>query len=317
MNKRHLNFVLKIRCLGDCSNLLMLQKSLFTVSPRGSSYQSLLVEAVSKRPSIMSEFDYDDVVETYNAYRRRDDKIWAQEVENVRRVMLPRVKGSRVLELACGNGFYTYYLMEWRAESVLAVDSSKGMLESAKNQPEAKEWGSKVAFQQMDCSQPDPLDRSPFDVVFAAKLLTHAPDRESMAQMYRTAALNLKKGGSFVSINSPVTEDPKSYMEQEDAALTSYGLTVNKEFVKETPFGIQYRMSSCWPANKNSESKEHYGYRLKKSVYEEAARDAGFTGNMEWITLKPPADFVSGKDTSPKIKKQVDWPDFSILVLDK
>ena len=88
----------------------------------------------------MSEFNYDEVVAMYNMYRRKDDEIWTHEVENVRRVLMPLIKGARVLELACGNGFYTYDLMEWGAESVLAVDISAGMLQSAADQLQASKW---------------------------------------------------------------------------------------------------------------------------------------------------------------------------------
>lgn len=193
------------------------------------------------------------------------------------------------------------------------------MLQSAADQPEAGKWGSKVTLRQHDCSQAVALneDGSMFDVVFAAKLLTHAPDRESMSLMYKTAAVNLNRGSYFVTLVSPVTEDPKSYFQKENTALKVSGLTVNKEFDSETADGVRYRMASCWPVNKsNSKDQAHYGYRLKKSVYEAAARDAGFSGSIEWATLQPPSRYYES-ECNLKIKKSVEWPDFSILILQK
>lgn len=263
------------------------------------------------------EYDYDDVVRRYNVYRRKGQAIWLQEEENVRRVMEPLVRGKRVLELACGNGFYTFDLLEWGAERVLATDISNGMLYTAREQLEAAKWTGKVEYLQADCSKPRlKFPGSPFDLVFASKLLTHAPDRETMAQMFRTAADNLVEGGVFVSVNSPVNEDPKAYFEQERAAIESHGLLVNKEFVKEIPDGIQYKMSDVWPGNKQSADHEHHGYRLRKSVYEAAARDGGFAGDLTWEPLLPPSS-AKGADLHPAIKKQLLFPDVSILVAKK
>ena len=40
------------------------------------------------------------------------------ERENVHEKVAPFIKNARVLELACGSGFYTYSFLEWGASSV-------------------------------------------------------------------------------------------------------------------------------------------------------------------------------------------------------
>lgn len=46
------------------------------------------------------------------------------ERENVHEKLASFIKGARVLELACGSGFYTYNFLDWGAISVIGVDIS-------------------------------------------------------------------------------------------------------------------------------------------------------------------------------------------------
>ena len=126
------------------------------------------------------------------------------ERENVHEKVAPFIKKARILELACGSGFYTYSFLEWGASSVLGVDISSIMLDEAKRQGEGK----KVSFIQADCSIPRAYDGGPFDVVFGAWLLNYAPDRVGLVNIFRNIAINLKDGGRFVSITVPPSSHP-------------------------------------------------------------------------------------------------------------
>ena len=55
-------------------------------------------------------------------------------VINAKRILSPFIKGARVLELACGSGFFTGHLLDWGASSVVAVDISQGMVDVAKKE---------------------------------------------------------------------------------------------------------------------------------------------------------------------------------------
>jgi ubiquinone/menaquinone biosynthesis C-methylase UbiE len=260
--------------------------------------------------------EYDDIVEGHDEYRAKSNPIWIHEVENVKQTLTPLIQGAKVLELACGSGFYSYDMMSWGASSVLGVDISSGMLEAARRLPEATTYGDKVSFLHADCTQGQTFPGAPFDVVFAAYLLPHAPDRETMVQMYRTIAVNLKDGGHFVGVVSPVSEDPLAYFQQEKENMAKFGLTAHRQFVKEIRDGITYRIRV-----KGKEREQFfYGYRLRQSVYEAAAKEAGFQNPVQWISLQEPEIMAKSEDKTslpPELQKQVACPDFGLLQLKK
>ena len=261
--------------------------------------------------------EYDDIVDAHDEWRVKTNKIWVHEVENVHRTLAPVIVGARVLELAAGSGFYTFDFMDLGAASVLAVDISSQMLEAAKKLPQAEVYGDKVTFLHADASQGQVFDGAPFDVVFAAYLLPHAPDKATMVSMYKTVAANLKDGGTFVAVVSPVSEDPKEYFDLERKAMADFGLHVSRHFFGDIDDGITYQIKI---RNQHGQEQFFQGYRLRKSVYEEAAKLAGFTKAVNWVDLQTPAVLAAAEDPSSvdaAIRKQVATPDFGILTVTK
>ncbi len=109
---------------------------------------------------------YDSIADKYDqSINTRSDR----EV-----ILIPSAKhylgdlsGQRVLDLACGSGFFTRYIKEWNAEFVVGVDISGEMIELAQQQEKQDPYG--IEYIVGDVAQLGKIGE--FDVVFAGFLL--------------------------------------------------------------------------------------------------------------------------------------------------
>ncbi|PHH61525.1 hypothetical protein CDD81_316 [Ophiocordyceps australis] len=187
----------------------------------------------------------------------------------------------KVLELACGTGFFTSHLMAWGAASVTAVDISSMMIEQAVSKLAGQVLSGQVRFLVADGTKPQSFapDNSAeyFDVVLGAWFLNYAQTKAELTAMFDTISLNLRPGGTFVgSVPHPTNH------------LAERALLYNSP-----------PLNQIWPRNcytHELESKDGWALRvyidrcgigfqtwhLKKSVYEAAARQGGLKGKLEW-----------------------------------
>ena len=98
--------------------------------------------------------------------------------------------GSKVLEVACGPGNITAYLLSKRSDlRIIGLDLSKNMIELArKNQPAAE-------FLKMDCREIYRLDQK-FDALIAGFYLPYLNKKETYSFIQDSARL-LNQGGTF------------------------------------------------------------------------------------------------------------------------
>lgn len=236
------------------------------------------------------------------------------ERENVQEALSPFITNARVLELACGSGFYTSSFLSWGAASVLGVDISPVMINSARH------FGNeKVALVQADCSMPKAYEGGPFDVVFGAWLLNYAPDREGLVSMFRNVAVNLRDGGRFVSVTPPPSSDP---IESINAEISARPLPAGSgylvyESIRDVEDGVFFRAYGNTPVGDLS----FECYHLKKEVYEEAAREAGLKGTLEWGVTKIPERYLRGEGKGGATLKELESyksiPNYGVLVITK
>jgi SAM-dependent methyltransferase len=235
------------------------------------------------------------------------------ERENVRETVAPFIENARILELACGSGFYTYSFLEWGANSVLGVDISSVMIDEARRQ------GKEVSFIQADCSIPKAYDSTPFDIVFAAWLLNYAPDRAGLVNMFRNIAMNLKDGGRFVSITVPPSSHPIDSLNAESNARpmpAGSGYLIYNH-IRDVEDGVYFRVHGETPVGDlNFEC-----YHLKKELYEEAAREAGLKGKLEWGVTKVPERYLKGEGPGGASLVELETyktiPNYGVLVITK
>ncbi|MCC2253524.1 class I SAM-dependent methyltransferase [Ruminococcus sp. CLA-AA-H200] len=111
--------------------------------------------------------------------------------------ILPDFKGRKVLDLGCGYGWHCKYAVQNGADSVLGIDISRRMLETA----EQKNYDEKIDYR---CAAMEDLrfPEETFDVVLSSLAFHYVKDFEPLV---RNISSWLKNGGQFVfSVEHPV-----------------------------------------------------------------------------------------------------------------
>jgi SAM-dependent methyltransferase len=155
-----------------------------------------------------SSTQYNSISAEYDAVN--DLPISRAIVVNIERVLGPHIRGAKVLELACGTGFFTRHLLDQDASSVVAVDISQAMVDIAQGEASKRPGDEgKCRFMVADCTAPFAAgEEGSFDLVFAAWLLNYAADEAQMTAMWKNISKHLKPGGRFVGVAPHPEEDP-------------------------------------------------------------------------------------------------------------
>jgi SAM-dependent methyltransferase len=171
-------------------------------------------------------------------YRRSKDAPFRQHVEQytLRKLTGP-LQGERVLDLACGEGYYSRLLRAWGAGTVVGVDLSPNMIELARRQETARPLGIRYHVQDvrgLDLGQQ-------FDLVVAAFLFNHARNLDELRKMARAVVRHLAPEGRLVAVISrgdqPVSAYPK---------ITRYGFSKSTpgELVEGAPITITFHVEN-------------------------------------------------------------------------
>lgn len=131
-------------------------------------------------------------------------------------------------------------------------------------------------------------DEEGFDLVFGVWFLNYAGSGEEMSNMWRTISMNLKPGGVFVGMTPGPSDDLQCFQEEQNGLGRELG--VEMEYVKELDNreGWRTHIRGVGKGEREGEVVEFDNFHLKKSVYEEAARQGGMKGNMEWRAVALP-----------------------------
>jgi len=176
--------------------------------------------------------------------------------------MLGDVRGLNILDLACGEGFYTRLIKEAGAAQVSGSDISAEMIALATQSETTAPLG--INYVCADAAELPDLGK--FDVVTGAYLLHYAPDRAQLAAMCRRIAAHLKPGGRFVCINENPEQAASDY-----AGYTQYGFnkTVREPRAEGSP--ITYAMVS------GRNIIRFDAYHHARETYEQCLLEAGFS----------------------------------------
>lgn len=140
--------------------------------------------------------EYDALTRQYRRSKAMPFRVYSEIPDHL--ALLGDLRGLTVLDLACGEGFYTRLIRRAGADRVVGVDLSANMIARAREQEDADPLGITYI-----CGPAESLGSiGPFDVVSAAFLLNNAPDRAILDAMARAIAMNLKPGGRAVLTNS-------------------------------------------------------------------------------------------------------------------
>lgn len=210
-----------------------------------------------------SSKEYDQIAGQYsNSTTTRDDRL---------AVLLPSAKfylgnlsGKSVLDLACGDGFFTRHIKKWGADKVIGVDISKEMIALARSM-ESKN-SQEIEYYVEDVANLS--DFGKFDVVFAGFLLHYSPNRKVLRQMTRKVSESLRTSGLFVTFNEnpdkPIHEGIRYGVETIASDLVSDGSKVKRVHYKDKKKDFEF---------------SHFHY--SKSTYEETMKKEGLKA-IKW-----------------------------------
>ena len=127
------------------------------------------------------------------AYRKASSNPIKQYIESYSFLQqLGDVRGKSVLDLACGDGYYTQSVKQQGAAYVIGVDISTAMIAQAQAAELAAPLG--IEYLVQDVTQMGVIGT--FDVVTAVYLFPYAATKETLTTMFEAIAVHLKPGGS-------------------------------------------------------------------------------------------------------------------------
>jgi len=207
--------------------------------------------------------DYDSITEEYQKSKFQP---WRTHLESFSVFsVLGSVSGKSVLDLACGEGFYSRILKHHGSDRVVGVDLSQGMIDLARKQETESPLG--IDYFANDARDLDLNEK--FDVVFAAYLLNYSQNFDDLVRMCKTIKRHLRPGGRFVSVNSNPDYTGSS------VAMRKYG------FERDATPGVNGKLVVYRFYDEKGAAIEVTNYHLNKSLHAGAFEAAGLC-SLKW-----------------------------------
>lgn len=242
-----------------------------------------VLHSLKKKTHTTKMTQYDNLGATYNVVE--DMAFKTLEISLVEKMLKPHLSPSTsVIEFACGSGLYTRRLLSWGVTNLTSMDISPEMLKLAEA---TVNHSPHVRFVVADGTKPTSLapDSSEhyFDFGFGGWFLNYALSKAELTGMFKTIALNLKPGSYFAGVIPHPTEDLQTRAKVCNS-LPMWDLPPRMEYMETIDDGNGWRVRISL-----DEKVNFLAAHMKKSVYEAAARDAGFE-DIQWLLEELPKD---------------------------
>jgi 2-polyprenyl-3-methyl-5-hydroxy-6-metoxy-1,4-benzoquinol methylase len=208
--------------------------------------------------------DYDEIAADYKRAKQQPWRYFTERYTFLR--LIGGLDGMSVLDLACGEGYYTRELRHRGAARVVGIDLSPGMIQLARQEEARHPLG--IEYRVQDARLLESAER--FDLVVAAYLLNYAATREELTEMCAAVARALRPGGRFVTVNN----NPEQECEHFDASR-KYG------FIKSTPGILREGAPVIYTIFQDTGSFDITNYWLSRATHEESLRAAGLR-DVRW-----------------------------------
>jgi len=228
----------------------------------------------------MMTTNYDPIAEQYKRSKRQPWRAYIEAFTLMRLIGNPT--GKTVIDIACGEGFYTRMIRQRGAAKVTGVDLSEKMIGLAR----ASEAQQRLGIDYIVGDGRDLGVGASFDLAIAAYFLNYAHDRDELNAMCSGIARCLKPGGRLVTVNcNPACNFPASPSYRKYGFETSVvgplreGAPITWTFyLEDGPFAVE-------------------NYFLSVEIHEEALRAAGFR-DISWHQpiLSPEGQSAHGSD---------------------
>lgn len=199
--------------------------------------------------------------------------------------LLGELREKTVLDMACGEGFYTRLLKRAGASEVTGVDISAEMIRLAEQREERQPLGCR--YIRADAA--GFRLQKPVDLVVAMYLFNNARTADQLGRFCRACHDALRPGGRLIGVNDNVRNVPAGR-----ASLSQYGL----QRTCPNP-AAEGDVIHCTITNADGRSFRFNNFYLKPETYEAAFRKAGFEG-FRWVELR----------LHPSQKDNPFWDDF-------
>lgn len=224
--------------------------------------------------------DYDPIAEQY---KRSKQQPWRTHIEAFALMeLIGDPAGRTVIDLACGEGFYSRLIRRRGAEKLVGVDLSERMIELARGQEEDHRLG--IDYLVGDARELKQAED--YDLAVAAYLLNYARSRSELAAMCDGIASCLRQGGRFVTVNC-------------NPALDFWTAPSYRKYGFETRVAGERREGApiTWTFFLEDGSFAIENYFLDVAAHEDAFRSAGFR-DIRWHgpLLSPDGATAGGRD---------------------
>jgi toxoflavin synthase len=210
--------------------------------------------------------DYNLIAEQY---KRSKLSPWRTYIERYTLLeLLGDLRGKSVLDLACGEGYYSRILKNLGARRVVGVDLSSKMIELARANEAESPFGVEYVVGDAITYQPE----EPFDTVTAGYLLNYADTREKLLAMCQAVSRSLRSGGRFVTVNNNPAQSPQRF-----AATKKYG------FVKSAREQLRPGTPIMYTIFQDGGSFTFDNYYLSLDTHEQVLKAAGLR-DVEWVS---------------------------------
>jgi SAM-dependent methyltransferase len=211
--------------------------------------------------------DYNKIAKEYQASKILPWRLYAEAYTYFKN--MDEVSGLSILDLACGDGFYTRQLKLRGALEVIGVDLSQAMVAMAQGIEDENPLG--LRYVVRDAKRLELGQK--FDQICASYLLNYAKNKDELCQMVTSIGDHLKRGGVFTTINS----NPD--FRADKGSMRHYGFTRENESFNEGS-EIVYRFYQ-----EDESFIEVTNYHLERATHEEVLKQFGFS-NIEWHRLE-------------------------------
>jgi ubiquinone/menaquinone biosynthesis C-methylase UbiE len=224
--------------------------------------------------------NYDPIAEHY---RRAKQHPWRAYIEAFTLMtLIGNPAGKTVIDIACGEGFYSRMIRKRGAAKVTGVDLSEKMIGLAR----ASEAEQRLGIDYIVSDVRNLGLEADYDLAVAAYLLNHARDRAELEAMCSGIARCLKPGGRFVTVNcNPACDFPSA------PSYRKYGFeaSIVGAFREGAPITCTFYLEDGPLVVED--------YFLSVQTHEKALRSAGFR-DVRWHRplLSPEGETAYGRE---------------------
>lgn len=211
--------------------------------------------------------NYDDIADQYHTIKINPIKKYSEEFTLFQH--LGDISGLTILDLACGDGYYSRLFCEAGAKQVLGVDLSEQMIDRANELERASEQP--VSYMVGNVAELS-LHKQ-FDLVTAVYLLQYAANETILKEMFETAYRHLQPNARFVTITGNPNLTP-AHIEAQKA----YGVHIEMGSWQD---GATIHNTIHSPEGSVTFQNHHW----TQATYERLLKDIGFQ-DIQWPSMQ-------------------------------